>query len=285
LGNADLKIMNLSVCNQQCRCFPRPGPWAWDGCSGPAARERVTGSSRQTATTQASQELLPPRLWTWLVFHLPQLPESGCMNGWRPALSSLWTSDASPPRVWRPRCSPFSFPNWALLQLAHSPKWIQSSAPFFPRVLEVEGDRRMIGDSLLTWKLLSCVRLLVIPMDYTVHGILQARILECVAYPFSSGSYLPRNRTGVSCIAGGFFTNLAIREALKTGTYQMQTQYRRSVVQQETECNGSGGKSDSWTGGLESAWQVSCNRHPENNLVIRIKRLKNEPVIPLLEST
>ena len=26
------------------------------------------------------------------------------------------------------------------------------------------------------------------PMEYTVHGILQARILECVAYPFSSGS-------------------------------------------------------------------------------------------------
>ena len=33
------------------------------------------------------------------------------------------------------------------------------------------------------------------------------RILEWVAYPFSSGSSQPRNRTGVSCIAGGFFTN------------------------------------------------------------------------------
>ena len=33
------------------------------------------------------------------------------------------------------------------------------------------------------------------------------RILEWVAYPFSSGSSLPRNRTGISCIAGGFFTN------------------------------------------------------------------------------
>ena len=31
------------------------------------------------------------------------------------------------------------------------------------------------------------------PMDYTVHGILQARILEWVAIPFSSGSSLPRN--------------------------------------------------------------------------------------------
>ena len=40
------------------------------------------------------------------------------------------------------------------------------------------------------------------------------RILESVAYPLSSGSSLPRNRTGVSCIAGGFFTNWPIREAL-----------------------------------------------------------------------
>ena len=36
------------------------------------------------------------------------------------------------------------------------------------------------------------------------------RILEWVAYPFSSGSSQPRNWTGVSCIAGGFFTNWAI---------------------------------------------------------------------------
>ena len=32
------------------------------------------------------------------------------------------------------------------------------------------------------------------------------RILEWVVYPFSSGSSRPRNRTGVSCIAGGSFT-------------------------------------------------------------------------------
>ena len=38
------------------------------------------------------------------------------------------------------------------------------------------------------------------------------RILEWVAYPFSSGSFQPRNRTGVSCIASRFFTNWAIRE-------------------------------------------------------------------------
>ena len=92
------------------------------------------------------------------------------------------------------------------------------------------------------------------PIDYTVHGIFQVRLLECVAFPFSWGSSQPRdqtqvfhtcrrildrlshqesprilqwvaypfsrgssqhrNPTGVSCIAGGFFTNSAIREAL-----------------------------------------------------------------------
>ena len=41
------------------------------------------------------------------------------------------------------------------------------------------------------------------------------RILEWVAYPFSSGSSQHRNQTGVSCIAGRFFTNWAMREALK----------------------------------------------------------------------
>ena len=44
-------------------------------------------------------------------------------------------------------------------------------------------------------------------MDYTVHGILQAKILEWVAFPFSMGSSQPRDGTGVSCIAGGFVTN------------------------------------------------------------------------------
>ena len=43
------------------------------------------------------------------------------------------------------------------------------------------------------------------PMDYTVHGILQARILEWVAFPFSKGSSQPRGQTQVSRIAGGFF--------------------------------------------------------------------------------
>ena len=45
------------------------------------------------------------------------------------------------------------------------------------------------------------------PMDYTVHGILQARILEWVAFPFSRGSSQHGDRNQVPRIAGGFFTN------------------------------------------------------------------------------
>ena len=45
------------------------------------------------------------------------------------------------------------------------------------------------------------------PMDCTVHEILQARILEWVAFSFSRGSFQPRDGSQVSLIAGGFFTS------------------------------------------------------------------------------
>ena len=49
----------------------------------------------------------------------------------------------------------------------------------------------------------------------SVHGILQASILEWVAIPFSRGSSLPRDWTQVSCIAGRLFTVWTTREALE----------------------------------------------------------------------
>ena len=51
-------------------------------------------------------------------------------------------------------------------------------------------------------------------MDYAVLGILQARILEWVAFSFSRGSSQCRDRTQVSLIAGRFFTSWATRETL-----------------------------------------------------------------------
>ena len=77
---------------------------------------------------------------------------------------------------------------------------------------------------VLQWKKVevaqSCLTLCY-PMDYTVHGILQARILEWVAsgkLPFSGGSSQPRNQIRVPCIAGRFFTNWAKYWVLKAGT-------------------------------------------------------------------
>ena len=52
-------------------------------------------------------------------------------------------------------------------------------------------------------------------MDSTVHGILQARILEWVTFPISRGLSQPRDRIQVSLIAGRFFTSCAIREVIE----------------------------------------------------------------------
>ena len=83
----------------------------------------------------------------------------------------------------------------------------------FPTLLIPDGDENPSQRRWAAVKVTQSCPTLWDPMDYTVHGILQARILEWVAFPFSRGSSQPRNRTRVSCIAGIFFTNWAIREA------------------------------------------------------------------------
>ena len=141
----------------------------------------------------------------------------------------------TPPRFWT------SFP-------FRAPQCIKQSSLCYKWVSEVKVSR-------------SCLTLCDI--DYTVHGILQARILEWVAfpfsressqprdwtqvshtagrfftswatresprrlewvaYPFSSGFSRPRNQTGVSCIAGRFFTNWAIREDAAAAAKSLQS--------------------------------------------------------------
>ena len=68
------------------------------------------------------------------------------------------------------------------------------------------------------WKSLSCVWLFVTPWTVacqatSVYGILQARMLESVAVPFSRGSSRPRDQTWFSHMAGRFFTVCATRKA------------------------------------------------------------------------
>ena len=58
-----------------------------------------------------------------------------------------------------------------------------------------------------------CVPMDCSPPGSSVHGLLQARILEWVVIPFSTGSSQPRDQTWVSRIASGFFTVWATKEA------------------------------------------------------------------------
>ena len=67
----------------------------------------------------------------------------------------------------------------------------------------------LVAQSCLTLcKLMNCS-----PPNSIVHGTLQARILEWVAFPFSMGSSQPSDQTHVSCTAGRFFTIWATRQA------------------------------------------------------------------------
>ena len=62
---------------------------------------------------------------------------------------------------------------------------------------------KVTHSNILAWRIPWTVAL----QAHMSMGILQARILEWVAMPSSRGSFQTRNRTGVSCIAGGFFTS------------------------------------------------------------------------------
>ena len=72
--------------------------------------------------------------------------------------------------------------------------------------------KRLPFETMTEWVLLaqSCLTLCD-TIDYnppgsSVHGILQARILEWVTISFSRGSSPPRDQTWISCFAGRFFT-------------------------------------------------------------------------------
>ena len=63
--------------------------------------------------------------------------------------------------------------------------------------------------------------------DSSVHGILQARVLEWVGIPFSRGSSWPKEWTQVSCFADRYFTAWATKEALKVPLFPL---YSEKVV-------------------------------------------------------
>ena len=129
----------------------------------------------------------PALLLQWGSSHLQNSPQG--LQGFH------WDHLVAPPSLCLASLSPLPFPS-------------PPTPPISFLSLGVDHQRKWKRKPLCT------ILLFVTPWTiHTVHGILQARILEWVASPFSRGSSRPRDQTQVSHIAGGFFTNWATREA------------------------------------------------------------------------
>ena len=78
-------------------------------------------------------------------------------------------------------------------------------------ILMAESEEKLRASCEVKWSEVKWVAQLRLtfcnPIDYTVYGVLQARILEWVAFPFSRGSPQPRDWTHISHIVGRFFTS------------------------------------------------------------------------------
>ena len=85
---------------------------------------------------------------------------------------------------------------------------------YYPSVRVATLDKNCLHLLLCLVAVESCDPMDCSPPGSSVHGILQAGILQWVAMPSSRGSSRPRDRTQVSHIAGGFFTVWATRKAL-----------------------------------------------------------------------
>ena len=163
----------------------------------------------------------PPSPLLWESF----LPSEGQFQGY---LIPQWNflillNQCNPSLLWEPQLYLCSFWNQSI-HVRNAPVlvceviWtpISSKGTQLHRTHSVE---RLLCDSILwRWFSLSIVSDSCNLMDCSlpgssVHGILQATILEWVAISVSRGSSWPRNRTRVSCIAGWFFTDWATREA------------------------------------------------------------------------
>ena len=98
--------------------------------------------------------------------------------------------------------APANLPDWGIQPTSRIPALAGNSLPAEP-----------LGKPKVKVKVTQLCPTLWNPIDYTFHGILQARILEWVAFPFFRGSSQPRNQTQGSCIIGGSFTSGATRGA------------------------------------------------------------------------
>ena len=120
----------------------------------------------------------------------------------------------------------YRHPHWLYIRISFSPHLISTHTLLFLFIISssITILRIMWWCALMALIWISLITVLVShmsdslqphlcsPPGSSVHEILQARMLEWVAIPFSKGFYWPRDQTCVSCITGGFFTIWVIKE-------------------------------------------------------------------------
>ena len=150
-------------------------------------------------TREASQELSGWGLVTWTPFveHVPELPipdfqkESKCS-----AINHYYLHKQFRTVKWKSLSHVWLFATpWSIqsMEFSRLEYWNAYSLSLLQEFFPTQGSNAGLPHCRL--------------ILYQLSNKGSPRILKWVAYPFSRGSSQPRNRTGVSCIAGEFFTN------------------------------------------------------------------------------
>ena len=180
---------------------------------------------------------------------------------------------------------------WILKGIVCEVSWMELNDPENSlKLLHSESQNRWVSEvygnyltSGMPWEVseFSLVRILCCSSPgSSVHGILQARILEWVAIPFSRWSSWPRDRTLVSCVTDRFFTTWATREAPE---FYKQDFFLRVLAGFSEICGVTGEQNErrkkSWKGTPQarfSQWLTLNESFLKKERMIRSRRAGNE---------
>ena len=134
---------------------------------------------------------------------------------------------------WSPGIHGFLESSWAILMISQDRESLDPAlhqVPSFQNILGFGSPGKNEGvlaaqSSIALWGLKGCSL-----SGSPVQGILQARMLEWVAIPFSRRSFQQRDWTQISCIAGRFFTFWATRDASRQNVYPHTKEWNLTFI-------------------------------------------------------
>ena len=152
---------------------------------------------------------------TWVQSLVWEYPT--CLGVTKPVYHNYWASILKPthcnywahePQLLKPTC-----PRACALQEEKLPQWEACAQQLESSPCSAQLEKSRSNENQVKVKVAQSRLTLCDPLLHTVHGILQARILEWVAFPFYRGSSQPRDRTQIFHTAGRFFPSWATKEA------------------------------------------------------------------------